>query len=281
MEKSVCDLSNVYGYARLFVTLKQDGLIDCMQLGDKMYGWYCSNITAYNKSHNADVVPLESEIFYYKLNTAHVKPYLTQTQTIKALTLLEWNMDDSAEFSKALQQICEIKRDYAYNFEILTGYAYTNPVTSFSLCEETLDPRDEPEYELNPNSLVRQMNIGPKFIYISAPLRGDVETNIAYAKKKAREVFEEGHIPICPHLIFASIADPKNPEEDKKAMDMCLHLIDRCNEVRVYGTEWTEGMWQEIHYAEKQKIPIKADQESATKWKGIGKKYRIKNEVTK
>lgn len=126
----------------------------------------------------------------------------------------------------------------------MTGYAYTNPVTSFSLCEETLDPRDEPEYELNPNSLVRQMNIGPKFIYISAPLRGDVETNIAYAKKKAREVFEEGHIPICPHLIFASVADPKNPEEDKKAMDMCLHLIDRCNEVRVHGTEWTEGMWR-------------------------------------
>jgi len=119
---------------------------------------------------------------------------------------------------------------------------------------------------------------GGKFIYISAPLRGNVERNIAFAKEKARQVFDEGNIPICPHLMFPPIADPSNPIEDKKAMEMCLRLIDRCNEVHIYGDIWTEGMWQEIHYAEKQKIPIYTDQKRVPKSKQIN---RTRNEVTK
>lgn len=102
---------------------------------------------------------------------------------------------------------------------------------------------------------------GPKLVYVSAPLRGDVEKNIAFAKEKAREVFLEGNIPVCPHLMFPPIADPRNAAEDKAAMEMCLKLLERCSEMRVYGPIWSEGMWQEIRHAEKLKIPIKTDQQ--------------------
>ena len=55
---------------------------------------------------------------------------------------------------------------------------------------------------------IEQNRDRPKLIYICAPLRGEVEKNIAFAREKAREVFAEGDVPICPHLMFPPIADP-------------------------------------------------------------------------
>ena len=51
-------------------------------------------------------------------------------------------------------------------------------------------------------------NHGPRLVYICAPLRGELEKNIAFAKEKAQEVFQAGDIPICPHLMFPPFADP-------------------------------------------------------------------------
>ena len=48
-------------------------------------------------------------------------------------------------------------------------------------------------------------NHGPRLVYICAPLRGELEKNIAFAKEKAQEVFQAGDIPICPHLMFLSL----------------------------------------------------------------------------
>ena len=43
---------------------------------------------------------------------------------------------------------------------------------------------------------------GPKLVYVCAPLRGDVEKNIEFAREKAKEVFLEGNIPIVPTSCF-------------------------------------------------------------------------------
>lgn len=90
---------------------------------------------------------------------------------------------------------------------------------------------------------------GPKLVYICAPLRGDVEKNIEFARQKAREVFQAGDVPVCPHLMFPPIADPRDPVQDQAAREMGLRLVEFCGEVRVYGPEWTEGMWAEIRHA--------------------------------
>ena len=100
---------------------------------------------------------------------------------------------------------------------------------------------------MNPGLLFRKQKTDMKLVYISAPLRGDVENNISFARAKSREVFEEGNIPICPHLMFPPIINMDDLIEDQKAMKMCLKLIERCNEMRVYGKEWTEGMLSLIH----------------------------------
>ncbi len=103
---------------------------------------------------------------------------------------------------------------------------------------------------------------GPKLVYICAPLRGEVEKNIEFARQKAQEVFQAGDIPVCPHLMFPPIADPENPQQDQAARDMGLRLVESCQEVHVYGPEWTEGMWAEIRHAMDLGIQVKTDQET-------------------
>ena len=103
---------------------------------------------------------------------------------------------------------------------------------------------------------------GPKLVYICAPLRGDVEKNIEFARQKAQEVFQAGDIPVCPHLMFPPIADPENPQQDQAARDMGLRLVESCQQVNVYGPEWTEGMWAEIRHAMDLGIEVKTDQQT-------------------
>ena len=107
-----------------------------------------------------------------------------------------------------------------------------------------------------------QASDGPRLVYICAPLRGEAEKNIEFARQKAREVFSEGNIPVCPHLLFPPIADPENPIEDQKARDMGLRLLEVCQQVNVYGRECTDGMWAEIQQATRLGIEVEPDRET-------------------
>ena len=97
---------------------------------------------------------------------------------------------------------------------------------------------------------------GRRLVYICAPLRGDVEQNITFARKKAREVFQAGQIPICPHLMFPPVADPLDPAQDQAAREMGLQLLALCQQVNVYGPRRTEGMRGEIQRANALGIPV-------------------------
>ena len=111
-------------------------------------------------------------------------------------------------------------------------------------------------------------NHGTRLVYICAPLRGELEKNIAFAKEKAQEVFQAGDIPICPHLMFPPFADPDDPVQDQAAREMGLRLVEHCQQVNVYGPVRTPGMLAEIRRAEELRIPVKADQPGLQKTKG-------------
>ena len=72
----------------------------------------------------------------------------------------------------------------------------------------------------------------------------------------------EGNVPICPHLMFPPIADPENPAQDQAAREMGLRLVESCQQVNVYGSVWTDEMWDEIHHASKLGIPMMTDQKT-------------------
>lgn len=113
---------------------------------------------------------------------------------------------------------------------------------------DCLDSFCKPE-ELQPVS-------APTLVYICAPLRGDVERNIGFARQRAREVFQAGEIPVCPHLMFPPIADPGDAVEDQADRDMGLRLVEICQQVNVYGKTCTAGMQAEIDLAKKLGIPV-------------------------
>ena len=89
-------------------------------------------------------------------------------------------------------------------------YAYTPDVSDYIAMRQEVARYLEPFRERTPE----RSSDGPKLVYICAPLRGDVEKNIEFAREKAQAVFQSGDIPICPHLMFPPIADPGNPAQD-------------------------------------------------------------------
>lgn len=103
---------------------------------------------------------------------------------------------------------------------------------------------------------------GPKLVFICAPLEGDIKKNIEFARQKAQEVFADGDIPICPHLLFPPITDPKHPEQDKKVKEMSLRLLESCQQLNVYGPIWTDDMWKHIYRAGDLDIPMMTDQKA-------------------
>lgn len=102
---------------------------------------------------------------------------------------------------------------------------------------------------------------GPRLVYICAPLQEDAENNIEFARQKAREVFQSGDIPVCPHIILPSNAGPASPVRDQAAKRMGLRLLTSCQRVNVYGPAVTEEMQAEISRARERNIPVIYDPE--------------------
>ena len=44
-------------------------------------------------------------------------------------------------------------------------------------------------------------------VYICSPFSGDVETNVANARRYSRYAVDKGYIPIAPHLLFPQFLD--------------------------------------------------------------------------
>ena len=142
------------------------------------------------------------------------------------------------------------------NYGKLEWYAYRPTEADYETIRRAIGQYLDVFRERTPE----RSHTGPKLIYICAPLRGEVEKNIEFARQKAQEVFLSGDVPVCPHLMFPPFADPGDPVRDQAARDMGLRLVEACQQVNVYGPSWTEGMRAEIRHAEKLGIPVMTDQ---------------------
>lgn len=95
-----------------------------------------------------------------------------------------------------------------------------------------------------------------RVVYIASPLRGDIEGNLKKATAYCAAAAEAGAAPIAPHLYFSSFLDDRIKEERIQGMEMGLALLDKCDELWVFGKP-SKGMQGEIKRAERLKIPIK------------------------
>ncbi len=73
--------------------------------------------------------------------------------------------------------------------------------------------------------------------------------NTENARRYSRFAFEQGRIPIAPHLLFTQFLDDHNPIEREMGMHFGNVLMSLCREVWVFGDIISPGMDAEIRRA--------------------------------
>lgn len=86
-------------------------------------------------------------------------------------------------------------------------------------------------------------------VYICSPYAGDIETNVANARRYCRFAVEEGYLPIAPHLLFPQFLDDADAAERELGLFFGNALMSKCAEVWVFGNNISCGMASEIKRA--------------------------------
>lgn len=86
-------------------------------------------------------------------------------------------------------------------------------------------------------------------VYICSPYSGDVAGNVENARRYSRFTFEQGYIPIAPHLLFTQFLDDSDLMEREMGMHFGNVLMSLCREVWVFGDTISPGMDAEIRRA--------------------------------
>lgn len=94
-------------------------------------------------------------------------------------------------------------------------------------------------------------------VYVCSSYAGDVENNVANAKKYSRFAVENNAIPVTPHLLYPQFMDDSNEQEQEKAMHFNYVLLGKCAEVWVLGGFVSHGMAREISVAKKRRMKIR------------------------
>ena len=82
-----------------------------------------------------------------------------------------------------------------------------------------------------------------------SPYRGDTQKNIKFAQECCKHVVSQNNVPIAPHLYFPGFLNDENKEERNQALEMNKKLIEKSDEIMVFGDEISDGMKYEIDYA--------------------------------
>jgi hypothetical protein len=91
-------------------------------------------------------------------------------------------------------------------------------------------------------------------VYICHPYANAPQENVERVRAIARQVLEEGNVPIAPHLYLPQLLDEATERE--LAMSVCLELVSSAHVVQVYGVI-TDGMRREIARALELRIPVR------------------------
>lgn len=72
-------------------------------------------------------------------------------------------------------------------------------------------------------------------VYICSPYAGDVEANVASARRFSRFAVECGYIPIAPHLLFPQFLNDDNPDERQLGRLFGNVMMSKCSEIWVFA----------------------------------------------
>lgn len=94
-----------------------------------------------------------------------------------------------------------------------------------------------------------------KLIYVASPYAGEVKQNIKFAELACRMVMNRGHAFFAPHLIYPHFLNDDDPLQRQTGQDMGLAVLEKCDELWVFGDRISPGMEREIQKAESLGIP--------------------------
>ena len=86
-------------------------------------------------------------------------------------------------------------------------------------------------------------------VYICSPYSGDVEGNVAAARRYSRFAVDKGYIPIAPHLLYPQFLNDDDEQERELGLFFGNALMSKCAEVWVFGSRISAGMEAEIKRA--------------------------------
>ena len=102
------------------------------------------------------------------------------------------------------------------------------------------------------------MSINNKsMVYICSPYADNIEANTIAARRYCRFAADKGYIPIAPHLLFPQFLDDKKPEERELGLSFGNAIMDKCDEVWVFGSYLSTGMVAEIKRAKNAKYRVR------------------------
>lgn len=88
-----------------------------------------------------------------------------------------------------------------------------------------------------------------KVVYVCSPFSSDPEGNAKKAVRYAHFVSEQGFVPFVPHLLFPRFLDDTIEAERNMALGYCREMLDRSDELWVFGGTVSSGMRMEIEHA--------------------------------
>ena len=94
-----------------------------------------------------------------------------------------------------------------------------------------------------------------KRIFVASPYAGDVEANVALARRLCMEVVQAGHAPFAPHLLYPQFLDDGQRLEREVGLRAGLTFLASCDEVWCWSRV-TSGLSVEIQAAQRLGIPV-------------------------
>lgn len=86
-------------------------------------------------------------------------------------------------------------------------------------------------------------------VYICSPYAGDIEMNVAAARRYSRFAVEKGYIPFAPHLLFPQFLNDSDPNERELGLFFGNAIMSKCSEIWIFGSTISNGMAAEIKRA--------------------------------
>jgi hypothetical protein len=94
-------------------------------------------------------------------------------------------------------------------------------------------------------------------VYIASPFAGDTEYNVARARCYCRFAVSRGCIPVAPHLLYPQFVDDSDRDERELGLFFALVLLDKCDELWVFGSTISAGMAAETRRAKRKNCRLR------------------------